>query len=56
MYDWFLPFKAIREEGERIIKIGAPGGRFLLGMGVVPYDTPSQNVLALKDLACQWSY
>lgn len=50
------PPEAIYQDGQQICKIGAPGGRFLLGMGVVPYDTPTENVLVLKEVACEWPY
>jgi uroporphyrinogen decarboxylase len=36
-----------------VLRHGKPGGRFLLGTGVVPYHTDPRNILALKALVEQ---
>jgi uroporphyrinogen decarboxylase len=43
------PPRAIREAAERLLAIGMPGGRFVVGAGVVPYGTPPEHLLALRD-------
>ncbi len=50
------PCEKIYDEGIKVLEKGAPGGRFILGMGVVPYDTSVENVLALKKAATEWRY
>ncbi len=34
-----------------MLAIGAPGGRFVLGCGVVPFATDPRRILLLKELA-----
>lgn len=38
------------ETGKRVLRHGMPGGRFLLGTGVVPYQSRPERVMALKEL------
>lgn len=40
----------IAAETIKLLKICAYGGRFLLGCGVVPYDTPSENLMAIREV------
>jgi uroporphyrinogen decarboxylase len=42
------PPEAIQTAACRILAKGKPGGRFMLGAGVVPFATPPEHVLALK--------
>jgi uroporphyrinogen decarboxylase len=39
----------IREVGKEAVTAGQTHPRFVLGTGVLPYDTPSEHVLALKE-------
>jgi len=41
--------RRIREAVQRVLAIGKPGGRFVLGAGVVPYATSPEHVLALRE-------
>lgn len=38
------------EAGKQLLRQGMPGGRFLLGTGVVPYQSHPERLLALKEL------
>jgi len=38
------------ETGKQVLRQGMPGGRFLLGTGVVPYHSHPERLLALKEL------
>jgi uroporphyrinogen decarboxylase len=38
-------------QAKEVLSIGAPGGRFVLGCGVVPFGTDPRRVLLLKKLA-----
>jgi uroporphyrinogen decarboxylase len=38
------------ESTNKVLKIGKPGGRFLLGTGVVPYGAKPENILTIKNL------
>ncbi len=42
------PAEAIAAETRRVAGICAPGGRFLMGCGVVPFDTPPAHLRAMK--------
>ncbi len=42
------PPEAIAAATRRILELCAGGGRFLLGCGVVAYDTPPEHLLAMK--------
>ncbi|MDR3590408.1 MAG: uroporphyrinogen decarboxylase family protein [Negativicutes bacterium] len=46
----------IRAQAREVLSIGAPGGRFVLGCGVVPFDTEPRRILLLRELAeaCRW--
>lgn len=43
------PIDDILENAERILEKAKGYDRFVLGTGVIPYDTPPENVLAIKD-------
>jgi uroporphyrinogen decarboxylase len=43
------PTGEILEVARRVLATGKPGGRFALGAGVVPYATPPEHVLALRE-------
>lgn len=45
------PMDRLQEAGRRVIDLCAPGGRFVLGTGVIPYATPAEHLLALRELA-----
>lgn len=40
----------IIESTHQVLKTGKPGGRFLLGTGVVPYGAKPENIMTIKDL------
>ena len=41
--------KQIRSEVKRIIDMGMPGGKFLFGTGVMPYNIPEKNIRTMLD-------
>lgn len=49
MIDWSP--EEVRQEVRRIIEAGKPGGKFLFGTLLMPYDIPEQNIRALMDAA-----
>jgi uroporphyrinogen-III decarboxylase len=49
MIDW-TPTE-VRREVKRLIEAGKPGGQFLFGTQVMPYDIPERNIRALMDAA-----
>lgn len=44
------PIPPLVEATLRVLKVGKPGGRFILGTGVVPYATPPEHLLAMRQL------
>lgn len=44
------PIEKIIETGSKILEVGSRMPRFILGSGVIPYNTPKVHVLALKKL------
>ncbi len=44
------PQEKIAAETLKLLQECASGGRFLLGCGVVPYDTPSEHLFAMKEV------
>lgn len=44
----------IRAEVKRMIEAGMPGGRFLFGTGVMPYDIPEQNIRTMLEAAYEF--
>lgn len=44
------PPEKIAAETLRLLELCARSGRFLLGCGVVPYDTPSEHLFAMKEV------
>lgn len=49
MIDW-TPAE-VRQETKRIIESGKPGGRFLFGTLLMPYDIPERNIRAMMEAA-----
>lgn len=45
------PRKEIFSSGERVLERGSDYPRLVLGTGVLPYDTPKENVLVLRELS-----
>lgn len=41
-------------QAREVLEIGAPGGRFVLGCGVVPYGTDPNRILLLKQIAQEY--
>jgi len=48
--------KEIRAQACEVLSIGAPGGRFVLGCGVVPFGTEPRRILLLKELAAAYRW
>lgn len=46
----------IEAQAKEVLAFGAPGGRFVLGCGVVPFGTDPARVLLLKKLAEEYCY
>jgi uroporphyrinogen decarboxylase len=44
----------IRNEVKRLIEAGMPGGKFLFGTGVMPYDIPENNIRAMLEAAYEF--
>jgi uroporphyrinogen decarboxylase len=44
----------VRAEVKRIIEAGKPGGRFLFGTLVMPYEIPEENIRALVEAAYEY--
>ena len=44
----------IRAEVKRMIEAGMPGGKFLFGTGVMPYDIPEANIRAMLEAAYEF--
>ena len=44
----------VRQETRLIIEAGMPGGRFLFGTGVMPYDIPEANIRAMLEAAYEY--
>ena len=52
LIDWGR--EEIRAEVKRIIDAGMPGGRFLFGTAVMPYDIPEENIRTMLDAAFEF--
>lgn len=44
----------VRAEVKRLLDIGMPGGKFLFGTGVMPYNIPEQNITAMLEAAYEF--
>ena len=44
------PLKRIKEAGYKLLKKGSSYPKFILGTGVISYNTPEENVLALREI------
>ncbi|PIQ27043.1 uroporphyrinogen decarboxylase [bacterium (Candidatus Blackallbacteria) CG17_big_fil_post_rev_8_21_14_2_50_48_46] len=44
----------IRNEVQRLIQIGMPGGKFLFGTGLIPMDTPEEKIRLLLETAYEF--
>jgi len=44
----------IRAEVKRMLEAGMPGGKFLFGTLVMPYDIPEANIRAMLEAACEY--
>ena len=52
LIDWNR--EEIRAEVRRLIEAGMPGGRFLFGTGVMPYDIPEANIRTMLEAAYEF--
>jgi uroporphyrinogen-III decarboxylase len=52
LIDWTR--EEIRNEVRRLIQAGMPGGRFLFGTGVMPYQIPEENIRAMLEAAYEF--
>lgn len=52
MIDW-TP-EQVRAEVKRLVEAGKPGGNFLLGTLVMPYQIPDENIRAFMDAAVEY--
>jgi len=43
--------REIEDAALKVLRTCAPGGRFILGCGVVPYEADAKKVLKLKEVA-----
>jgi uroporphyrinogen decarboxylase len=44
----------VRQEVERMLAAGMPGGRFFFGTGVMPLDIPQENIRAMLEAAFEY--
>jgi uroporphyrinogen-III decarboxylase len=52
MIDWSPD--QVRQEVKRLIEAGKPGGRFLFGTLLMPYNIPEENIFAMMDAALEF--
>ena len=52
LIDWDK--ETIRNEVKRMIKAGMPGGKFLFGTGVMPYNIPEENIRTMLAAAYEF--
>jgi len=52
LIDWTR--EEIRAEVRRLIEAGMPGGKFLFGTGVMPYQIPEQNIRTMLEAAYEF--
>jgi uroporphyrinogen-III decarboxylase len=52
LMDWSK--EEIRHEVRRMMEAGRPGGKFLFGTGVMPYDIPEENIRVMLEAAYEF--
>jgi len=45
----------ITEAADKVLSIGAPGGKFIMGCGVVSYHTKPENLMSFKKAVEEFS-